>query len=459
MSRSSTLAPQPVAERRTFLIPFSRPKLVPEAIAFQDPIDEICEQPAPTFLRSIHYLVVALFAALLMTAAITKVDVVVVAPGRLATATPPIVLMPLERGILRELRVRPGDIVAKGQVVATFDPTSDALEKQSRSLQAQLRRIDAEVAGLPFEVGSQPGDEDALQAMLYHQRQAEYAARLQVFDEDIRRLHASLQAASDERDALGHEIEVARSVEEIRSKLLQLHDGSRLNLLEAQAGRLHTERDQQAAANRLQESLHSMESRQAERQAFIDGWHRELLENQFSVRTEVSRVAAALAKAARLKDLIVVKAPDDGVVLDVAPRTSGSVLREAEPLLTIIPRDAPMIADVMIASGDVGDSIPGADVKLKIDAFPYLRHGMLPGRLLAVSEESFTGNGPAETGQGAMHRGRIGVLSTSLSDVPPGARLFPGMTLTAEIKAGTRSVLSYFMDPLTRGLHESVRER
>jgi membrane fusion protein, hemolysin D len=348
-------------------------------------------------------------------------------------------------------------------VLATFDPTfadadTDSFEKQLRSLQAQLRRIESEIAGLPFEAGGQPGDDDGLQAMLYRQRQVEYATRLQVFDEDIRRMHASLQAASDDRNALDHEVEVARSVEMIRSTLLQLQSGSRLNLLEAQAGRLRTERDRQDAANRLQESLHFMESRQAERQAFIDGWRRELMENRVSVRTQMSQVVAALAKAARLKDLVVVKAPDDGVVLDIAQRTSGSVLREAEPLLTIIPRDAPMVADVMIASGDVGNSIPGADVKLKIDAFPYLRHGMLPGRLLAVSEESVAGNGAAETGQGAMHRGRIELLSTSLSDVPPGARLFPGMTLTAEIKAGTRSVLSYFLYPLTRGLHESVRE-
>ena len=106
----------------------------------------------PRFLRSTHYLVVGLFVSLLMIAAFTNVDVVVVASGRLATATPPIVLQPMERAIVRELRVHPGDVVTKGEVLATLDPTfaeadTAVLEKQLRMLRAQVRRLEAEADG------------------------------------------------------------------------------------------------------------------------------------------------------------------------------------------------------------------------------------------------------------------------------------------------------------------------
>ena len=174
----------------------------------------------------------------------------------------------------------------------------------------------------------------------------------------------------------------------MRSALVQLQSGSKLNFLEAQAARMHAERDQEDATNRLQEIQHSMESREAERQAFEDEWRRELLEALVNTRTDLARVAAALAKAARLHDLVVVTAPTDGIVLNVALRTEGSVLREAEPLLTIIPKDAPLIAEVMISSGDVGYTNPGAEAQLKIDAFPYQRHGMIVGQLQSISEES-----------------------------------------------------------------------
>jgi HlyD family secretion protein len=50
------------------------------------------------------------------------------------------------------------------------------------------------------------------------------------------------------------------------------------------------------------------------------------------------------------------------------------------------------------------------------------------------------------------------MTNTKLESLPEGARLIPGMTLQAEIKVGSRSVLSYFLNPLTKGLSESIRE-
>jgi HlyD family secretion protein len=452
--------------RVPLLAVFAHAGLPPEAIAFQDPIDEICERPAPQLLRGTLYLVVALFVALLGIAAFAKIDIVVVASGRLATATPPIVVQPMERSIVHDLRVRPGDVVSRGQILATLDPTfaeadADALHRQLHVLQAQVRRLEAEEAARPFAVGAQPDADDLLQKALYDQRQAEYATRLHVFDEDIQRLHAGLRTLDDGRGSFGRELGVAREVEGMRSASMQAQTGSRLNLLEAQAARMRAERDRQEADDRIRELQHSEQSREAERQAFVDGWRRELIEALVGARSEAGRVAALLAKASRLHDLVVVTSPADGTVLDVAARTEGSVLREAETLMTIVPKDAALIGEVMIASSDVGYTSAGAETQIKVDAYPYQRHGMLGGRLQSVAEESLLpgGGDAASAGRsGAFHRARVELLDTHLDHVPPGARLFPGMTLTAEIKGGTRSVLSYFLYPLSRGLHESMRE-
>jgi HlyD family secretion protein len=452
-------------ERGQWLAKFSRSTLVAEAIPFQDPIDEICEERPPTLVRAANYLVAALFLTLLLIAALVKVDVVVVASGRIVTATPPIVLQPMDRAIIRTLQVRPGDVVRKGQVLATLDPTfaqADvaALAVELRGLRARMRRLEAEEADRPFAPAAPADADDELQATLYRQRQTEYATRLHVFDEDVQRLQASQRTLDNDRASLGRELEVAKAVEGMRSTLLQSQNGSRLMLLEAQATRMRAERDQQEAADRLPELQHSTSSRAAERQAFIDGWRREILENLASTRTEAARVAESLAKASRMNDLVVVRAPADGVVLEVAQRTEGSVLREAEPLLVMVPNDAKLIAEIMIASGDVGYTNPGAAIKLKIDAFPFQSHGVIAGRLLSVGEESFaagTEGAPGARG-GAFHRARVELLGITLQNVPAGARLFPGMTLTAEIKIRSRSILSYFLYPLARGLSESVRE-
>jgi HlyD family secretion protein len=460
-------APPGGPDRRRLLWLFGRQSVLPEAIPFQDPIDEICERPPPRFLRGTLYLVAAFFLSLLLIAAFTKVDIVVVASGRIITATPPIVLQPIERAIIREFRVHPGDAVTKGQILATLDPTfseadTAALEKQSHTLQAEVRRLQAEVEARPFATGATPEPEEELQGTLYRQRLAEYLTRLRVFDEDIQHLRAGLQTLNDERASLAREAAVARQVEDMRATLLQSQNGSRLTLLEAQSTRIRAEGDLQEAENRLSELRHSEQSREAERQAFVDSWARELTEALVKARTELANVTSSLTKAARLHDLVVVTAPADGIVLDIAQRTEGSVLREAEPLLTIVPKDAPLIAEVMIASSDVGYTKQGADTKLKIDAFPYQQYGLVDGRLETIGEESSAAGGNGDSASaargGAVHRARVALLDGHLIHGPTGTHLIPGMTLTAEIKSGTRSVLAYFLNPLTRGLSESFRE-
>ncbi len=433
--------------------------VLPEALAFLDPIDQICEERPPPFLRATHALAAALFVSLLAVAALVQIDVVVTGVGRIATDTAPIVLQPMERAILREMKTKPGDRVARGQVLATLDPTfaradQASLSGQLRALRAQSRRLEAEIAATAPEPARQGDSDDALQMALYRERQAEYRSRLMVFDEDLERLRANLRTTEENRAALERQLEITRSVETMRKTLLAQQTGSRLQYLDAVASRMRAERELAEMANRLPELRHGLDSRAAERQGFVDGWRRELSESLVAARAEIAKLVEAVAKSSRLNDLVVVTAPEDGVVLDVAQRSGGSVLREAEPLVTITPSHATLIAEIMIGSRDVGYVLPGAAAEIKVDAFPYQRHGTLKGHLLSVSEESRSSPDGAES----LHRGRVGLSDTRLDHVAPDGHLFPGMTLTAEIKIGTRSALSYFLTPITRGFRESLRE-
>ena len=112
-----------------------------------------------------------------------------------------------------------------------------------------------------------------------------------------------------------------------------------------------------------------------------------------------------------------------------------------------------LFRSIGIASGEVGTIAIGDVVSLKVDAFPWRRYGTMDGVLIDISRASFTPQG----GTVPLHAGRI-ALKGGLQELPLGTMLLPGMTLSAEIKTGSRSVLDYFIDPLMRGLRESLRE-
>jgi hemolysin D len=445
-------------------------KVLPAAISFQTDLEEIVEELPPRFLRMSHYFAAALFAIVLLIAAFAPVEMVVQGSGQLTTDAPPIVLQPIERAIVRELKVRPGDVVTKGQLLAVLDATfvdadMAALTVQERSLTAQLRRIEAEQAGVRYTLPASPDDNDRLQDALYLQRQAHYTSRIDAYDEEINRAEASILTIESNRDFYAKQLDIAKDVEGMRSTLWKDKLASKLQLLDAQSLRLRAARDHQDAIDRMSELRHIARSKRAERQAFVEEWRRLLLEDLVTKRTDSARLRENLVKAAKLRDLVQITAPEDGVVLEVAKRSVGSVLREAEPLITLVPSNAPLIAEIMISSADVGYTKAGDAVAVKVDAFPYQRHGMLEGRLTSVSEASFSSQSEAEASSqrrpsagGAFHRARVEIPKPQLAKMPEGARLIPGMTMSADIKVGSRSVLAYFLNPVTRGLDESMRE-
>ena len=407
-------------------------------------LDDFLAESPPRGLRNAHRGAVALAAALIGLASVLRVDIVVSGTGRLAADAPTIVLLPMQLSLIREIKVKPGDAVRKGDVLATLDPTfaqadRTALTVQRDALVAKRARIEAELNGTPFAEGN------ALEATLFRQRQSQYAARLAEFDGKIASKLSDIAAADQNRESLAHQLSVAREVEAMRESLFRGQTGSKLNYLESQAARMRTERDLRSADTLLNDARQAERSLRADRQEFADAWRRDLLETLVKVRADVASVDESLVKATRLTDLVALTAPEDGVVLDVAKRSVGSVLHEAEPLVTLVPADTPLIADIAIGSADVGYARAGDTAVVKVDAYPYQRFGMVAGRLRSVGEDSFNG------GDAHYHRGQVALEKTAL-------RLIPGMTVTAEIKVGTRSVISYFLYPITRALTESIRE-
>jgi hemolysin D len=474
-SKSRALVKLIQGGEESWLILKPKQQVIKDAIPFLNDIDEITEEHPPLHMRSTLYMIVAMFLGLLLIAGLMKVEIIVAGTGRLATETPPVMIQPIDRAIIRELNVSAGDKVKKGQILATLDPTFTeadvtSLTQQQQALRAQVRRIEAELSGGGEKVLGKPQSaDDQIQLSLYNQRQSQYKSKLHEFDEELKRLQSSIQSSKDNQASLRQQLAVNQEVEKMRSGLMQSEFGSKLNYLDSKAQRLRTERELHDSENRLVELEHALQSKQAERQTFLDDWRRQLMETLITIRAEESRTGGGLAKATRMNDLVVLSAPADGVVLDVTNKSVGSVLNGSEPLMTIIPSNVGLMAEIVLSSGEIGFVKEGDEVLVKVDAFPYSKHGALKGILSSVSEESFAANGASGQGStpsfsdsasnnGAYHRGRIKLTDTTLEHMPGGTGLIPGMTVNAEIKVGSRSVLTFFLDPITRTFHESIRE-
>lgn len=431
-------------------------------VEFLPDADEIELRPLPRFARiTLPLLVCALLGGVLW-AGLSEIDEVVVAGGRLINPLPNIVVQPLETSIVQAIDVRVGQIVKKGERLATLDPTFTQADEQQ--LRAKLRSLDTQSASLTTELAGTPGaaagaDADSqLQARLSTERRANYQAQLSKIEQNAARLRASLETNRRDQQVLATRLKSLREIETMQEKLVAQQYGARIRLLEAQEKRLEVERDQLLAKNREHEIVRELAAQEAEKSAFNKGWRQKTMEDMLSISRDRDAVTEQLQKADRRHQLVSLVAPADGVVLEIAKLSPGSIVREAEAFFTLVPLGARLEAEVQIDALDVGYIRTGAPVHVKFDAFPYQRHGDLAATVRTVSEDAFKRDSAAGAGLDAYYLSRIALGAGGLKRMRPQARLLPGMTLKAEIVVGRRSVLSYLLWPLTKALDESLRE-
>jgi HlyD family secretion protein len=447
-------------------------RILGEALTFQSDLVHLLDEPLPRGLRgAIHYFGMLIFLALLISI-IFKVDVVVQGQGKLTYDGPPIVLQPFEHAVLRSLSVRPGDAVKKGQVLATLDPTFSqadlsALESRNKAVRSQIRRLEAESTNTAYEPSPADGEAGILQLEVYTRRMAEHRARMRTLEETLAETRASLSRTKSDIKNLEEQLKISSTVEKMQESLLKLNTNSKLEYLSAQNNRLRAEREFQEATDRLVEGEHRLKAVESQKEGAVEEWKRVAFEELTRQRAEQAQVEASLTKITRMNALISITAPEDGVVLDIANRSVGSVLRDAEPLVILIPTSIPMISEIQLSSAAVGEASVGDKVLIKVDAFPFQRFGGLHGHIRSISFESHSGGAPGDmesvankraVGAGGLHRVAIELQSPRIDRQPANRSLFPGMTVTAEIHLGKRRLINYLLHPILRGLGESFRE-
>jgi len=460
----SAPAPRAPAERRRRSRPAPRQKA---AIAeFQPDAIEIERRPPPHVARLTLYAVAALIAVAVGWASVSRVDTIVVAKGKLITNSPNLVVQPLETSVVRDIRVKVGDHVNRGDVLATLDPTFsqadlDQLRSRVAAFDATIDRLRAELAGKNYVAADQANSDVRLQRDIFLQRKASYDAQFQDYDAQIASAQANLKTAQNEETVLAQRLDTLTSIESMRSNLMNRQIGSKLNFLQSRDARLDVESNLARVRGNIADQAHRVDKARADRKVFAEDFRRTAYQELVETLAKRTGAAEDLKKAELRRKLIVLQAPADAIVLEIADRTVGSVAREAETLFVLVPRDAALQAEVNVEGRDIGQVSVGQPVRIKFEAFPFQKYGAGAGKVSVISQDAFSPDPKSEAGRdktAPYYRVRIDLTDTRLRLPDERVQLLPGMAVTAELKVGRRSVMSYFLYPLLRGLDESLRE-
>ncbi len=438
--------------------------------AFESETAEVFLLTAPVREHTTLYILVGLLTLAIVLSCVVKLDIVISGTGRIAPVQGELYVSPYTSGLVKKVNVKAGDFVKKGQALATLDPTftqADLLQLQQHlaSDEAVVAREKAEFSGVqPVFSDSDPYQK--LQARIWRKRYDDYQANLKNFDGQIYSSEALVEQYKSDVLQYTERLKLAGDVEHVYQPLLAQGYVSKLQLLTATDNRTEMTRLLSDARNLVVSNGQTMAALKAQKEAYVQQWHTDTGTQLVTDENDLDTTRQALEKAQKLRDLVSLDSPEDAIVVKVGKLSPGSVYSGGgadavtpgtDPLFTLMPVNAPLFADVWVASQDVGFVKVGHEVRMKLDAYRFLEYGVAKGVVKTISENSFTvddNNQPVAP----YFKVHVAITEVKLRGVPQHFRLLPGDTLTGDVMVGKRTIMSYLMDGILRTTSEAMRE-
>ena len=432
-----------------------------QSVEFLPDADAIEQSPINKNVPVTLYSLLAMSVLLILWAAFSELDQVVIAKGRLTSTAPNIVIQPIETGQIDQLNVTIGQVVKKGEVIATLEPTfivADLAQTKERfsSLDAQVKRLEAEAKGVSYKRGK--SDHELLQSNIERDKVQAYKSRMVRFNENIDRVRTQIKTSEVEVANLQRRVQSLIEIEKMNEALLAQGFQSRREYLDSVNTRLSVERDMQGAVSRSFELKNELTGLIADRQSFDKEHRQRNNEELVNAKRERDALQEQLSKVDRRNSLITVISPTDGVVLEVVKKSKGSVIREGETLAVVVQDGGELEAEINISSAEISTIKLNDKTRVKIDSFPFQRYGLIIGRLSKLSKDTSEG-GENQDGKTTYYKARVRLEEFQGKMQEDKRRLLPGMSLTGEIITDKRSVLSYITYPLRKVGDEAMNER
>ena len=450
------------------------PEAMPLAVLeFQSPTAAIIATPVPRMAGYTNYFVTALVFALLLIAGTMHTDKIVSANGELVSSAPNSTIQAFNAtSIVQSIDVHAGELVSRGQLLATLNPTYATADLTSLTQQQQL--YSAEVAQLQAQENGQPyvpdatNPQSALQEQTYNQQVGQYNFTMQDYAQKISELKTEIQGYNGQAAYYRQRLGIATNVENMRKSLQKMQVGSKLDTLAATDERVNIQAELSNALSSAAADARLLAAQRAKRAGYAEQWKAAISQQLATAIDNLAQAQQQLTKARLADQLVALTAPQDAIVQSIASVSAGSILQAGQTLMELAPMDAPLTVEADIQADESGYVHVGNRVNIKFDTLPFLQFGTARGTVVSISPESFnpldqqaaaTNGAPLPgTPRTLYYKAEIALDVLNLHNVPPGFRLVPGMPLEADMMVGTRTILGYFLQQMMPVAYNSMHE-
>ncbi|CAA7617415.1 Membrane-fusion protein [Candidatus Terasakiella magnetica] len=400
--------------------------------------------------------------AFVIWAALTDVPEIASAEGQIVPTGQVQTVQHLEGGIVQDIIAHDGDTVEAGGIILRLNPAQAISDlEQTRAREATLlikaERLRAFAEERQPDFSGMPTGYDRLisdnMAIYQSQAQARDTAR-SVITSQIDQKRSDLRLLETQEKALHEQIGPLQEEMTMRQELVAKGLVSRVVFLDTKR---ELSRVQGELARLLGQGASARDAMAEVENRLIDSRSSLQKQTMDELGTTVNELAQVQESIGRLEDRVKrleITAPVRGIVKGLAVKNQGAVIQPAGQVCDVVPVESSMKVDAKIATKDVGHLKIGQPVKVKVTTYDFARYGAVKGTLSKISATSFLD----EKGL-PYFKGTIDLEHNYVGDLPGRYVINPGMSVTAEIITGDKTLLQYMLKPIFTQVQQSFHER
>ncbi|MBT5245821.1 MAG: HlyD family type I secretion periplasmic adaptor subunit [Rhodospirillaceae bacterium] len=404
------------------------------------------------------------------------VDTTVSARGKFTTKMPNVEVQSTSSAVVRRLLVKRGDVIEKGQLVVLLDSTAAKADLKGNTerlsaVMGRLKRLKLEQllikSGEKIPVGHGLG---SLNLDILTKRLEQYRSKINSFASKIRKINKEISSAETEVSSAQETVNITQEqfrlkeqIEAARKKLYDSKHGSLLNYLQARDATLASRRSHFDSINAVDGKIAALTAKKADRGSlladrneFVAKWSSGLSENLAGEEEAMTQLKQQGLKLDQNVKNVEVRSPAKGTVLDVPTVSEGSIVKEGDRLVTLVLVNQPLTLEVDVDPKNISDVKLNIPVSVKLDALPFQQYGDLKGKLVYISEDTYTESLSGD--KGAFYRGLVDIPTQQLASLPPKFSLTPGMLASADMKVGEKRIITYLANPILKGFSSAFSE-
>ena len=454
-----------------------------EAVLAEGPRTETMTADLGRQIRRLAWVALGLvglvFGGLLLFAHSQKIAGAVLAAGSVVTESEARLIQHHEGGIVRQIHVKNGARVKRGDPLVELDThivrasLTSVLQQLEEGYASQARLL-AERDGRPtlsrptlsrpadpLAQGQSAAPDAARLARIYAGQQRLMDARLKALRGTEQRLDRQIEHIRRQIEGIGQQVEAKQT----ELALLDAQIESEAALAEenylAQHRLMASRRLRARLAGELGELMslrasagERISQREIQKLRLVEEYWAGVLRELQQVRSDIAQLEQQRIQAQDILTRTLIRAPGDGVVHNLGVHTQGGVVRPAEVIMELVPADDSLVIDARLLPVDIDRVAPEQAARVRFPGLDQKHTPELAARVVSVSpdllQDELTGM--------PYYSARLRLFSDELQRLN-GKTLLPGMPVDVMIQTERRSILSYFVKPVTDQMTFALRER